>query len=301
MKWVTSSADSSNSSSCVVWETTNTVPVQYTHHVIQHRELHFTLLTSSSCLKNVYAFILSCLFTNFRKSWSLKCVNNRRVLHSNISITETLGKVTWPAIEQIKFTRAIIYHVTVWANGELFRRSSVHNGSSPLLQVPRLMMEMLFHFAHACTVDMVERAYIVWKYGAALQHTKSQSCPAEVVASCCVGAASACRDVPIDSDRCLVKASRDTNVENFSQLQLLGQLTVVGLAVNWSCSEGEMLFISQSQTCCKCNCWKHLQHILHWSDYLNGELWTDLRLALAHTVTEICTTSFVNFVILIVC
>ena len=32
-----------------------------------------------------------------------------------------------------------------------------------------------------------------------------------------------------------------------------------------------------------------------------GELWTVLRLALAHTVTEICTTSFVNFVILIVC
>ena len=40
----------------------------------------------------------------------------------------------------------------------------------------------------------------------------------------------------------------------------------------------------------------------HFSQSLpRGELWTVLRLALAHTVTEICTTSFVNFVILIVC
>ena len=40
----------------------------------------------------------------------------------------------------------------------------------------------------------------------------------------------------------------------------------------------------------------------HFSQYLPfGELWTVLRLALAHTVTAICITSFVNFVILIVC
>ena len=40
----------------------------------------------------------------------------------------------------------------------------------------------------------------------------------------------------------------------------------------------------------------------HFSQSLpRGELWTVRRLALAHTVTEICTTSFVNFVILIVC
>ena len=38
----------------------------------------------------------------------------------------------------------------------------------------------------------------------------------------------------------------------------------------------------------------------HFSQSLHrGELWTVCRLALAHTVTEICTTSFVNFVILI--
>ena len=38
----------------------------------------------------------------------------------------------------------------------------------------------------------------------------------------------------------------------------------------------------------------------HFSQSLpRGELWTVRRLALAHTVTEICTTSFVNFVILI--
>ena len=36
----------------------------------------------------------------------------------------------------------------------------------------------------------------------------------------------------------------------------------------------------------------------HFSQSLpRGELWTVLRLAIAHTVTEICTTSFVNFVI----
>ena len=36
----------------------------------------------------------------------------------------------------------------------------------------------------------------------------------------------------------------------------------------------------------------------HFSQSLTrGELWTVRRLALAHTVTEICTTSFINFVI----
>ena len=40
----------------------------------------------------------------------------------------------------------------------------------------------------------------------------------------------------------------------------------------------------------------------HFSQSLpRGEHLTVLRLALAHTVNEICTTSFVNFVILIVC
>lgn len=71
-------------------------------------------------------------------------------------------------------------------------------------------------------------------------HTKSLSCPAEVVASCCVGAAGACRDVPIDSDRCLVKPSIDTNVGT-SSTPVAWTAPVVGLAVNWSCSEGEIV------------------------------------------------------------
>ena len=61
------------------------------------------------------------------------------------------------------------------------------------------------------------------------------------------------------------------------------------------CQFCHMLKLTQSQLA-------RVRKKQHFSQSLPpGELRTDLRLALAHTVTEICTTSFVNIVILIVC
>ena len=96
--------------------------------------------------------------------------------------------------------------------------------------------------------------------------------------------------------------------QHFSQSLPLGELwTVLRLALAHTvteicttsfcqfCHTDCMLKLTQSQLA-------RVRKKQHFSQSLpRGELWTVLRLALAHTVTEIWTTSFVNFVILIVC
>ena len=106
--------------------------------------------------------------------------------------------------------------------------------------------------------------------------------------------------------------ARVRNKQHFSQSLPRGELwTVLRLAcmLNWSpfsssshgywdmhhficqfCHTDFMLKLTQSQLARM----RNKQHFWSGAQSLpRGELWTVLRLALAHTVTEICTTSFV--------